>query len=248
MIDVSRPGAEWAVLAGQTGRKNQRGAVLPCRRRSLQANERPGSFFRLIPGALPSLMTRELLVRFLQSTGYISAPQAEEIAGGFAPRVIGKNELLLLAGKVSDEYLFLDQGIMRAFAHDDEGREVTTGFFSAGQVVLEVASFFNRTPSQEHLQALTDCAGWSISHQQLNALFHTRPEFREFGRGVLVRELARLKTRLLALTTETATRRYESLLKATPEILQHVPLKHIASFLGVTDSTLSRIRAGSSKG
>lgn len=192
-------------------------------------------------------MNREPLIRFLQSTGYISAPQAEEIASSFTHRVIGKNELLLLTGKVSNEYLYLDVGMVRAFAHDAAGREVTTSFFSAGQVVLEVASFFNRTPSQESMQTLTDCAGWCITYQALNELFHTRPEFREFGRGLLVRELARLKNRLLSLTTETTKARYETLLKSNPEILQHVALKHIASYLGVTDSSLSRIRAGNTK-
>ncbi|MCB2376254.1 Crp/Fnr family transcriptional regulator [Hymenobacter sp. BT635] len=190
-------------------------------------------------------MTREPLIRFFQSTGLISAAQAAEIAAGFTRRTLARHELLLPAGQVSDEYLFLDQGLLRAFALDEDGNDVTTGFFSVGQVALEVASFFNRTPSQETLQALTDSAGWGISYAQLNGLFHARPEFREFGRSVLVRELTRLKTRLLALTTTSAAARYEALLHSSPEILQQVPLKHIASYLGVTDSSLSRIRAGS---
>lgn len=59
-----------------------------------------------------------------------------------------------------------------------------------------------------------------------------------------MRELTRLKARLLALATQTATARYESLVRASPEIVQHAPLKHVASYLGVTDSSLSRIRAG----
>lgn len=190
-------------------------------------------------------MERELLIRFFQSTGFINAAQATDIAAGFTPRVLNRNELLLQAGKISDEYLFLSQGIVRAYALDTEGQEVTTGFFSSGQVALEVASFFNRTASQENMQALTACTGWSISYAQLNGLFHARPEFREFGRGLLVRELARLKARLLALATATAAARYEALLKTSPEILQQVPLKYVASYLGITDSSLSRIRAGS---
>ncbi|TGE24826.1 Crp/Fnr family transcriptional regulator [Hymenobacter aquaticus] len=188
-------------------------------------------------------MDRDSLIGFLQSMGNVSAAQAADIAQSFRARTLAKNEFLLPAGRISNEYLFLEQGFVRAFAYDDAGHDVTTGFFSAGQVVLEVASFFNRTPSQEHLQALTNCRGWCITYQQLNGLFHARPEFREFGRAVLVRELSRLKGRLLALTTATASARYAALLSASPEILQHVPLKHVASFLGVTDSSLSRIRA-----
>ncbi|MGI4871207.1 MAG: Crp/Fnr family transcriptional regulator [Janthinobacterium lividum] len=187
-------------------------------------------------------MPHAALCHFLQSTGLITPTQAEEIAASFAPKTLRKNEFLLQAGHISDDYLFLDQGFMRAFAYDTEGNDLTTSFYAAGQVVLEVASFFTRTPAQESIQALTDCAGWSLSYQQLNALFHARPEFREFGRGVLVRGYAALKTRMLATITEPAAVRYAHLLQASPELFQHAPLKTVASYLGITDTSLSRLR------
>ena len=189
-------------------------------------------------------MSTEKLTRFLQSTGLVNAGQAEEVARIFIYKEFERNEYLLQAGRVSDDYLFLDSGLIRAFAYDTDGNDVTTGFYASGQVVLEVASFFNRTPSQEYIQALTDCRGWGITHQQMNALFHARPEFREFGRSVLVRGYAALKSRMLALITEPAAARYASLLRASPEILQHAPLKTVASYLGITDTSLSRIRKG----
>lgn len=189
-------------------------------------------------------MTNENLVLFLQSAGFVTAGQAADIAGNFVAKILNKNEFLLQAGKVSDDYFFLNSGCLRAFAYDVEGHEVTTGFYTSGQVAFEVASFFQRTPSQEYLQALTDCAGWRISHTQLNALFHARPEFREFGRSVLVRGFAALKSRMLATITEPAAARYEHLLRTSPEVVQHAPLKHIASYLGITDTSLSRLRKG----
>lgn len=191
-------------------------------------------------------VAHENLNRFLQSTGFINQRQAEEIAEAFAYKKISRNDFQLPTGKVCDEYLFLNDGLMRAFACDVNGNDVTTGFYAAGQVVFEVASFFNRTPSQESIQALTDCTGWFITHKQLNALFHTRPEFREFGRGMLVRGYAALKARMLAVITQTAATRYAGLMKAHPEISQYAPLKYIASYLGVTDTSLSRIRKGDS--
>ena len=189
-------------------------------------------------------MNKEKLTRFLQSTGLVSAGQAAEIASVFRQQEFSRNSFLLQAGRISDDYLFLDSGFMRAFAYDTDGHDVTTGFYASGQVVFEVASFFTRTPSQEYIQALTDCQGWGITHQQLNALFHARPEFREFGRSVLVRGYAALKSRMLALITEPAAVRYDHLLRASPEILQHAPLKTVASYLGITDTSLSRIRKG----
>ena len=186
----------------------------------------------------------ENLLHFLRGTGLIGPQQAVEIAAHFAPRQLEKHEFLLREGQVSDAYFFLDQGVLRAFAHDVDGNDVTTGFYTGGQVVVEVSSFFARTPSQENMQALTACAGWCLTYAQLNGLFHARPEFREFGRAVLVRGLADLKGRMLGMITTSASARYEALLREHPALVQQVPLKYLASYLGVTDTSLSRIRAG----
>ena len=182
------------------------------------------------------------LIQFLQSTNLVSLKTAEEIASLFTQKNISKNEFLLREETISNEYFFLEKGFMRAFAHDTDGNDVTTNFCSDGQVVFEVSSFFNRTRSKENIQAIEDCSGWYITYEQLNHLFHSLPEFREFGRSVLVKGFAELKTRMLAMITETAEQRYDTLLKANPEIFQHAALKHIASYLGITDTSLSRIR------
>ncbi len=187
-------------------------------------------------------MNNEKLIQFLQSTGLINQQKAAEIAEHFTRKELSKGNLILEEGKVSQEYLFLEQGFMRAFAYNTEGDEVTTSFYSSNQVVFEVSSFFNRTPSKENIQALTDCQGWSITFEQLNHLFHALPEFREFGRSILVKGFSGLKVRMLSMITETAEERYAHLLQANPEIFQNAPLKHIASYLGVTDTSLSRIR------
>lgn len=192
-------------------------------------------------------MTQEHLLRFLQSSGFVTSVQAGEIARSFVAKTLRRHEFLLQAGKVSDDYLFLDHGCLRAFAYDTQGSDITTGFYTSGQVVFEVSSFFTRTPAQEYIQALTDCTGWCLNFEQMNGLFHARPEFREFGRALLVRGFAALKTRMLATITEPAAARYDHLLRANPELFQHTPLKYVASYLGVTDTSLSRIRKGPPK-
>ena len=185
---------------------------------------------------------QQKLVSFFQSTGKINSLKAEEIAAHFTLRALEKNALLLREGQVSNEYLILEDGFMRAFSIDTDGNEVTTAFFNAVQPVFEVASFFNRIPSQENIQALTHCTGWVISFEKLNMLFHSLPEFREFGRGILVKCYAALKLRMLSMITATADERYATLLETNPEIFQQAPLKYIASYLGITDTSLSRIR------
>jgi CRP-like cAMP-binding protein len=187
------------------------------------------------------------LIDFLKNTNLVSLQTAETIALEFVPKKIAAHQFLLQEGMISNEYVFLESGFMRAFAHDTNGNEVTTNFYSGYQLVFEVSSFFNRTRSKENIQAISDCSGWVITYEQLNTLFHSLPEFREFGRAVLVKGFAALKTRVLSMITETAEARYDTLLKNNPEIFQHVPLKHIASYLGITDTSLSRIRKGYAK-
>lgn len=192
-------------------------------------------------------MNKEHLLAFVHNTNLVSLSTAKEITDRFEHKIIAKNHLLLAEGTISDEYLFLDKGYMRTFVFDVEGNEITTNFCAPGQVVFEVASFFNRTRSKENIQALTDCEGWFITYNQLNDLFHSLPEFREFGRSILVKGFSDLKNRMLAAITETAEERYATLLKTNPDIFQHAPLKNIATYLGITDTSLSRIRATMSK-
>ena len=192
-------------------------------------------------------MGKEKLIQFLKSTDLVTPVKAEEIADHFVHRTIYKNQFHLEEGQVSQEYFFMAHGFLRAFAHDTHGNDVTTNFYSDNQVIFEVSSFFNHTPSKENIQALTDCEGWYITYQQLNMLFHALPEFREFGRAILVKGFTSLKIRMLSMITETAEERYAQLLKTNPEIFVHSPLKYIASYLGITDTSLSRIRKEFSK-
>jgi CRP-like cAMP-binding protein len=192
-------------------------------------------------------MNRDALIRFLTSSNLLGLEAANNIASRFEPMSIANQSYLLKSGKISDTYLFLEKGFMRAYAVDPDGNEITTAFYASPSVVFEVSSFFHRVPSKENIVALTDCIGWFITYQQLNDLFHGMPEFREFGRYILVTGFASLKSRMLSTITETAEQRYERLLQSHPEVFQHAPLKHIASFLGITDTSLSRIRKSFTK-
>jgi len=187
-------------------------------------------------------MSSQKLIQFFKNSNLVSAKAAQEIANTFFPKEIKKNSFLFKEGRICDEYFFLENGFIRAFANDIEGNDVTTNFYSAGQVVFEVSSFFNRTVSKENFQAIVDCEGWYISYEQLNNLFHSMHEFRDFGRSILVKGFSSLKIRMLSMITETAEQRYDTLLKTNPEIFQQAALKHIASYLGITDTSLSRIR------
>lgn len=182
------------------------------------------------------------LVKFIQHTIPLENKTAAAIAKNFHSKEFKRGEHFLKECKVNNDYLFLQSGFMRSYLCNTEGKEVTISFYSPNQVVFEYASFFQRIPSQENIEVLADSQGWMLTFEQLNTLFHTIPEFREFGRAILVKGLIALKTRTLSMINKTAEQRYETLLTSNPEIFQYAPLKYIASYLGITDTSLSRIR------
>ncbi len=187
-------------------------------------------------------MQKDKLIAFIIGVLPIPRSKAEEIVSHFQYKEVAKNEFILQEGRVCNDYYFIEEGFARAFTFDTEANDISTGFFSGNQVLFEVASFFMRTPSRENIQALEHCHTWFITYDQLQHLFHSIPEFREFGRAILVNGYVSFKQRTLSMINETAEHRYETLMKTRPEIFQKASLKTIASYLGITDTSLSRIR------
>jgi len=191
-------------------------------------------------------MSKQPLIDFFQKNSDMSLPTIINLTNHFEERKFWKNEFFLREGKVSD-LLYLAEGLMRAYTFDLKGNEVTTNLFAKNRQVFDHASFFLQTPSEENIKAVTDCLGYSITFEKMNAIFHSIPEFREYGRRMLVKELVSYKKRTLAVINKSAEQRYEDLIKDDKDIFQFVQLKHIASYLGVTNSSLSRIRREFSK-
>jgi len=189
----------------------------------------------------------EQLIRYVQQVLPLSPERAATLVARFRPVSFEKNSYLLQAGQVCNAYYFIETGILRAYAYDLEGNEVTTTFFSENSFASDLLSFFQREPSREYIQALSDCRTWALSYDAMQENFHSLPEFREFGRLKIVASYGQLKTRMLSMLQESAEERYAGLLKSSPELFRHVLLKYIASYLGVTDSTLSRLRKASVK-
>lgn len=189
-------------------------------------------------------MDKQPLIDFIQRNIpniAVTKTGIETIANHFEEIDFAKNEYLLKQGKVSG-YFYLAEGFVRAFTFDTDGNETTTYFYTKDRVIFEAASFFLRSPSTENIQAITDCKAYGTTFEKLNLLFHTVPEFREFGRAMLVREFVAYKQRTLSMINKSAEERYANLMATNSEIFQYAQLKHIASYLGITDTSLSRIR------
>jgi CRP-like cAMP-binding protein len=187
-------------------------------------------------------MNKNNLIQFFQDGLPMSAGKAEQLAEKFKPGKIARNGYLLKEGTVCNESHFIEEGILRSYIYDLEGNDVTTEFYSKRMFASDFLSFFKRITSKEYIQALTDCETWYITYEDMQANFHTMPEYREFGRLNIINHHGMLKQRMLSMLQETAEQRYGNLINSNPEVLQNAPLKHIASYLGITDTSLSRIR------
>lgn len=173
---------------------------------------------------------------------FFSDEELEEIFHAHEKVNFSKGDFLLQEGKTANEYFVLEKGLMRSFVNDYTGNEVTTHFFTENEIVIDVSSIFQRIPSQENIVCISDCECWKMDFEVFQDLFHKLPNLAEWGRAWMSQQLFEYKQRSVEMFTLSATKRYINLLEQKPKVIQFAPLKQIASFLGITDTSLSRIR------
>ncbi|MCU0354123.1 MAG: Crp/Fnr family transcriptional regulator [Cytophagales bacterium] len=152
-----------------------------------------------------------------------------------------KNAVIHQAGTVCSHIYFVTQGIARHY-HTGEDMEGTTWFSSAGDVMTEFLSFISRQESHFSIVACTDVETLCITYDDLQQLYAACPVWNTFGRLTTEQYLARLIERNLNIHFKDARKKYEDFLQAHPDILNTVPLSQVASYLGIAQETLSRIR------
>lgn len=156
--------------------------------------------------------------------------------------MLPKGELLVRDGKTCRHLYFLEQGALRGFYNLD-GREITHWFAFEQDFVTSFHSFITQQPAVENIQLMEGCVLWAISKERLSYLMQ---EFREVERLVRIayeKYYIRLEERFVNAQFKTATERYQEMLTLSPHILKRAPLGAVASYLGISQETLSRIRS-----
>ncbi|KAF2517056.1 cyclic nucleotide-binding domain-containing protein [Flavobacterium foetidum] len=171
-----------------------------------------------------------------------SKKELEMIIPKFKQVTFSQNDYLLNEGKTENHYWFIESGFVRSYVVDTKGNDITTNFYTAGDIVIDWISFFLRNPTRENIQALTDCVCWQLDFETFQQLFHSIQSFREQGRTTLVNSYFSLKKQSVSMIADQAKERYIRLVKEKPHIVQNISLKYIATYLGITDTSLSRIR------
>ncbi|MET4141133.1 Crp/Fnr family transcriptional regulator [Pedobacter sp. UYP1] len=152
-----------------------------------------------------------------------------------------KDDFLLRQGQVMSTLFMLDKGLVRAYFIRKD-KEVNTWFGLENMITGSILPLYTEKPSFENIQFLEDSTIYSISVTDLNELYKIFPELNLIGRKMAEELCVILEERITSLHTESAEERYHSLITSFPGLLQRVNLGHIASYLGITQETLSRIR------
>jgi signal-transduction protein with cAMP-binding, CBS, and nucleotidyltransferase domain len=152
-----------------------------------------------------------------------------------------KDEFVLTAGKVSNYTSWILKGLVRTY-YQKETEDVTTKFLWEGAAITSIYSYYNRKPGNENIVALEDTTLASMHYDDMQYLYKMYPDFNVIGRVVTEQYLYMLEIEVYNFRKQKAEERYKFIVKHFPHLLQRVPLKYLATYLGMNLETLSRIR------
>jgi CRP-like cAMP-binding protein len=153
-----------------------------------------------------------------------------------------KGDTLIEQGKPAEKAYFVLSGYLRYFKTTPAGDDLVIHLFSPGDFATSMASFFTGAPAMEYMQAITDCEMLSITRNDLEKLYSAATKWQIFGRRLMENFLLDKEIRIIDQISLPALDRYSKLLADRPDIVQNVPVKDIASFIGIKPESLSRIR------
>lgn len=183
------------------------------------------------------IMFTEILNNYLELEEHIK----DEINRKTDEIFFSKHELILKQGNVSRCLYYLETGLVRAYCIKDN-KEITNWFSNEGTLVTSAYSFIGEKPGFESIVAMEDCKMLALSRKDLYALYDKYPALNEMGRKLIEIYFLELEERINAIHFQSAKQRYATFVKNESYLLNRVSLGHIASYLGITQETLSRIR------
>lgn len=166
------------------------------------------------------------------------------IAGKVGKVCVRKGTLLIEADKICRDVYFISKGIVRAYCYEN-GRDITFWIGEEGSVALSMQSYISSSPGYENIITIEDCILYRISSDDLHKLYKQDIALANWGRVFAEKEILRAEKSLIPQLFTTGTERYRRLLKEQPQLLNRIPLENLASYLGITPVSLSRIRSKS---
>jgi len=187
------------------------------------------------------MINMEALILLINNFVKLDADTTSEIKKYFREERFKKNDFVIQEGKICDKIFFIKFGAVRRFCIKD-GCEVTKRIYTDNQFVTSLSSFFEQKPSFENFQTCEDSILYALSYSDEQILLQN-PLFLRFHVKLLRNYLSRINEFNHSFRVMNPEKKYLFLLKSFPQIIQKAKLKHISSLIGVSQETLSRIRA-----
>lgn len=156
-----------------------------------------------------------------------------------------KGEMLLREGYHCKRVYLLAEGLVRGF-YNRKGKERTSWFATEGDILTSMSAFVNQEISKENIEILENSVLYALTYQQLQDIYQKYPDFNAFGRFMAEQYYIELEEHSLSMQFDTATERYENFVQTQGKLLLRLSLGHVASYLGISQETLSRIRSKTS--
>ena len=200
----------------------------------------------MTPFALPLKLINCHTVREFDETiqehfGQLNTQELSLIRSYFYEEKLSKNDFFTKSGKICDRLSIVRSGILRIYALTDS-KEITQWLSTENFLVTEVMGFFYEQPNRWNIQAFTDVELLTISKANYRQLCQEFPKWNEIEKRFIVKCFAMLEDRVFTHLSMTAEERYERYFQQNKELFNQVPLQYIASVLGMTSETFSRIR------
>ncbi|OQP44797.1 cAMP-binding protein [Niastella yeongjuensis] len=168
--------------------------------------------------------------------------ELSQFAARLTVRELKKKELFLQAGKVQKTIGFIATGLVRSFFIDNNGNEITVGFYAEGDYATHYPAFLSRQPSRYSIQCLEPTTFVCFSFEDQQWIYQQSPNYEKYGRLIAEEILKRQQGRIESFIFQTAEERYLDFIKNRPGLFNRISLSHLCSFLGIERQTLTRIR------
>lgn len=182
-----------------------------------------------------------LVENYLNKHFPLSKEVTDEVTNKFTKELVAKGEFYIKGGRPAFKLGLIESGLIRIYAASKE-KEVTQWISTPGYFITELSSFVFQTPSRLNLQAIEDCVIWSITKEDHQFLCKRIPEWNDVDKKFIAKCFVTLEDRIFSHLYMTAEERFKQLMDTQPDLFNKVPLQYLASMLGMTPETLSRMR------
>ncbi len=181
---------------------------------------------------------------YIKNAANLSDQTEKEISTIFRMDEFPKGHFLYRQGEICQHIYYIEKGLARVFYVTEGGKEITQWFFAENNFLTAVDSFYHHKPTLVNCELLEDSVVYSLKYSEMEAMLNENHEMARFAFHAVYELAKKLAEYMIGMKFQSAEDRYNALMKEYPHIFQRAKLGHIASFLGITQETLSRIRAG----